>query len=179
MPSASFITPHSPKGLGDELFWINGLRCTCSSPYNPAASPAPHCGQDDRTGGGASAGQTAESDGGLSALETGEEEDRKTLRRGEVLARVPTLPAAGTLADPRRSLSDGVATQLEAAGHSAHGSGIGGNRATGVFGDGKPRREKAPLLSQTGRPLSTERNQARLLSGNGSKDSFVNTLLVV
>lgn len=40
-----------------------------------AADPAAHCGQDDRTRGGGSAGTTTESDGGLPTLTTGAEED--------------------------------------------------------------------------------------------------------
>ena len=60
----------------------------------PAAHPAAHCGQDHRTGGGASAGETAEPDGGLPPLAAGAEEDRRTVGRGEMLARLPALSAA-------------------------------------------------------------------------------------
>lgn len=90
-----------------------------------AADPAAHRGQDDGTRGGASAGETTESDGGLSALATSTEENRRTRGRGEMLARLSALPATGTRAGLRRSLSDGVVAQSEAAEHPAPHSGLG------------------------------------------------------
>ena len=79
-----------------------------------AANPAAQCGQHHRTGGGASAGATAEPDGGLPPLTAGTEEDRRTLGRGEMRARLPARSAARAPAGPRRSLSDGLAAQPEA-----------------------------------------------------------------
>ena len=83
--------------------------------------------------GGASAGETDGPDRGLPPLATGAEEDRRTLGRGEMLARLPALSAARAPAGPRRSLSDGVATESETARDTAPGSGLGGDpTATGV-----------------------------------------------
>jgi hypothetical protein len=98
------------------------------------ADPAAHCRQDDRTRGCASAGTTAEPDGGLPPLATGEEEDRRILGRGKMLARLPALSAARAPAGSRRGVSDGLAAESETAGHPAPSSGLGGPRNRGFRG---------------------------------------------
>ena len=98
---------------------------------------------------------------------------------GELLARLPALPAAGAAPGPRRSLFDGMAAQLETAGHCAPGSGIGGPSKKGLRDKGKPRRERAQRPSRRGRPFNKERSQTRPPKRTGSNSSFVNTLLGV
>jgi hypothetical protein len=65
------------------------------------------------------------------------EDDRRTVGRGEMLARVPAVSAPGPATGPRGGLADGLAAESEAAGAPAPGSSlVGCPTATGRAGSG-------------------------------------------
>ena len=138
--------------------WVRtrGILQAITNGARAAGNPAAHCGQNHRTGGGASADATAEPDGGLPSLTAGTEEDRRALGRSKMLAWIPSLSAAWTTAGPRRSLSDGLAAHPEAAGPRTPGAGLGGH---GNWGGEEGRREQdmdgSP--SRPDRPITTQR----------------------
>ena len=138
--------------------WVRtrGILQAITNGARAAGNPAAHCGQNHRTGGGASADATAEPDGGLPSLTAGTEEDRRALGRSKMLAWIPSLSAAWTTAGPRRSLSDGLAAHPEAAGPRTPGAGLGGH---GNWGGAEGRREQdmdgSP--SRPDRPITTQR----------------------